>query len=212
MTDASISDSLEPWYQESRLIGGIGSDSLEKLLEMASNYIDVVRGHLGSGNLSILDLGSGVGIPGLLMALLDDALFVTLVDGMAKRSALASRYSIEFALADRLIARNGRAEELGDVLGRFDCVVARCFGAPPILAEIASGFIRPGGILLASEPPTPTDAQGVDNTRWSLAGLSKLGFGVPTFVHLDFHFVVIPKLQDRVRGRAFRNIVKNPLW
>ena len=50
----------------------------------------------------------------------------------------------------------------------FDLVVARSFGPPAVVAECAAPFLRVGGRLAVSEPPTGED-------RWPPAPLAELG-------------------------------------
>ena len=83
---------LEEWYAKGRLVGGIGSEPLERMFAHAGNYIDVIRELAGDGELSLLDLGSGVGIPGLLLAVESPSLSITLVDSMSRRTKVALEF------------------------------------------------------------------------------------------------------------------------
>ncbi len=56
--------------------------------------------------------------------------------------------------------------------GMADLVVARSFGPPAVVAECAAPLLRPGGVLLVSEPPGE-----VDGDRWPGAPLGELGLG-----------------------------------
>jgi 16S rRNA (guanine527-N7)-methyltransferase len=119
-----------------------------------------------------LDLGSGAGIPGLVLALAwPDSRWV-LLDAGERRVAHLRDAVTELALADRVEVRLQRAEVAGRDPGLragFDLVVARGFGPPPVTAECASPFLRVGGRLAVSEPPDdPED-------RWDEAGLGQLG-------------------------------------
>lgn len=69
-------------------------------------------------------------------------------------------------------ARAQRAEEAGrdpELRATFDLVTARGFGPPAVVAECAAPFLRPGGLLVVSEPPAGEAA------RWPAAGLAPLG-------------------------------------
>jgi 16S rRNA (guanine527-N7)-methyltransferase len=107
-----------------------------------------------------LDLGSGGGLPGLVLVVLAPVVWV-LLD--ARYSTTLTTAAGHLGLADRVVATHGRAEDLGrDPAYRatFDGVVARSFGPPPVVAECAAGFLKPGGFLVVSEPP------GEDGSRW----------------------------------------------
>ena len=202
---------LEEWYAQGKLVGGIGSDPLERIVAHAMNYISVIRELAGDGELYLLDLGSGVGIPGLLLALESPLWTVTLVDSMNRRSKVASEFILRLGLAQRVVAVNCRAEELLPAHAEeFDVVVARCFGPPPLLAELSVGFLRPGGILVVSEPPNSPE---VRNARWPVGGLKRLGYGSAGFFDQDFHFVGIRREKSVLpKSRAYSRLVKSPAW
>jgi 16S rRNA (guanine527-N7)-methyltransferase len=56
----------------------------------------------------------------------------------------------------------------GERRGAIDAVVARGFGPPGTTAECASPFLRPGGMLIVSDPPW-------DEDRWPVDGLGVVG-------------------------------------
>ena len=94
-----------------------------------------------------IDLGSGPGIPGLIIAIAGPEIRMTCLDS---RSA-----STEFVLAmnralkiPNLKTLEGRAESLAhdpDFRESFDLALARSFAPMPITVEIASGFLKLGG-------------------------------------------------------------------
>lgn len=123
----------------------------------------------------VLDLGSGGGVPGLvLVTLLWPEATATLVDASQRRCTYLEICVGELGLSGRVDVRHGRAEELGhapDLRGRADLVVARSFGPPAATAECGAPFLRVGGTLAVSEPP------GGSAGRWDAAGLAVLGLG-----------------------------------
>ena len=119
-----------------------------------------------------LDLGSGAGVPGLVLALGWPSSRWVLLDAGVRRTAFLESAIGELDLADRVRVVADRAERAardGALRGSFDLVVARSFGAPAVTAECATGFLRVGGLLVVSEPPTEA------GDRWSAAGLGELG-------------------------------------
>ena len=124
----------------------------------------------------VLDLGSGGGVPGLILArLVWPGATWCLLDGSVKRVAFLETAIAELGLAERVVAQAGRAEEIGrgSERGRFDLVVARSFGPPAVVAECAAPFLVVGGRLVVSEPPD-TDP----TTRWPAAGLADFGLAL----------------------------------
>ncbi len=98
----------------------------------------------------VLDVGSGGGVPGVLLALLRPDLDVTLTDSVQKK-ARALR-AIVTALALRAAVDGGRAEHMLEDQ-RFDTVVARAVGPLwKILAWLAPHWASFGRLLLVKGP------------------------------------------------------------
>ena len=94
---------------------------------------------------TLLDLGSGAGLPGLVLAMLLPETAVTLLEPMERRCRFLTEAVSELGLANVSVLR-GRAE---DVTVRTDVVTARAVAPLPRLAELAIGLVRPGGMVLA---------------------------------------------------------------
>jgi 16S rRNA (guanine527-N7)-methyltransferase len=124
-----------------------------------------------------LDLGSGGGVPGLVLALDWPDADVVLLDAGERRCAFLREAVKRLGLDGRADVVRQRAEEAGRsaaLRGGFDLVVARSFGPPAVTAECAAPFLRVGGHLVVSEPPAEADKAG----RWPPEGLSALGLVV----------------------------------
>ena len=94
---------------------------------------------------TLLDLGSGAGLPGLVLAMLLPETAVTLLEPMQRRCRFLAETVTELGLANASVVR-GRAET---VTVRADVVTARAVAPLPRLAELAIGVVRPGGMVLA---------------------------------------------------------------
>jgi 16S rRNA (guanine527-N7)-methyltransferase len=95
---------------------------------------------------SALDLGSGAGFPGLVLAAAFDARFA-LFEARRKRASYLQVAAHEMALENVAIERR-RASAASVVGGLYSLVTARAFGTSIELYEIAAAALRPGGILL----------------------------------------------------------------
>ena len=94
---------------------------------------------------SLVDLGTGAGLPGIPLALLDEERRVTLVDSNGKKI----RFLRE---AVRVLAlRNARVEQARaeDLQGQYDCVVARAFASIADLLRVGGHLLAPDGVCLA---------------------------------------------------------------
>jgi 16S rRNA (guanine527-N7)-methyltransferase len=133
-----------------------------------------------------LDLGSGAGLPGLVLARRWPSTRWVLLDANERRCAFLVDAVQQLGLGDRVSVERARAEQAShtpSLRGRFELVTARAFGRPAVVAECAAGFLTVGGLLVVSEPPDPQP------DRWPAEGLRQLGLRVdarevPGFVRL----------------------------
>ena len=102
---------------------------------------------------TLLDLGSGAGLPGLVLAMVLPDTEVTLLEPMERRCRFLTDCVTELGLANVTVLR-GRAE---DVTIRTDVVTARAVAPLPRLAELAMGVVRPGGMVLAIKGHTAAE-------------------------------------------------------
>jgi len=124
-----------------------------------------------------LDLGTGAGIPGLVLALAWPAATGALLDSRGRRTEFLAETLETLGLAGRLEIVTARAEDAArapELRGHFALVVARAFGAPAVTAECAVGFLTEGGQLAVSEPPSSDPGP-----RWPADRLAQLGLTTP---------------------------------
>ena len=102
---------------------------------------------------TLVDIGSGAGLPGLVLAMMRPDLHVTLLEPMERRTRFLSECVAELALANVTVLR-GRAE---DTAMRADVATARAVAPLGRLAELAIRVVRPGGMVLAIKGRTAPD-------------------------------------------------------
>lgn len=108
-----------------------------------------------------LDLGTGGGLPGMVLAILRPDVDVVLVDATSRKTREVERFRDELGLAN-VAVRWGRAEALAreeGLRGAFDGVVARALAPLTPLAELARGFVGPGGRIVAVKGPAWRDEE-----------------------------------------------------
>ena len=163
-------DRLDVVLERSRALGFLGPGPVAPQREHARSFLSPI-----GDCRRVLDLGSGGGVPGLVVAWELPDVEVLLLDAMAKRCDFLESAVRELGVEDRTAVRCGRAEELArdpELRAAFPLVVARSFGAPAVLAECAVGFLSgPGSRLLVSEPPDTSASE----QRWPSEGLAELG-------------------------------------
>lgn len=105
----------------------------------------------------VVDLGSGGGLPGLVLAATRDDLRLTLLDARQKRTDQLRRLVGRLGAADRVDVVCARVEQYGRGAGAgvFDVVVARKFGPPTEVVAAARLLLRPEGdrLLVVSDAP-----------------------------------------------------------
>lgn len=92
----------------------------------------------------VLDIGSGAGLPGLVLELARPDLRVCCVDGNSRRHRFVAMMIADLGLAAE--ARLARAEGLRE---RFEVVTARAVAPLPKLLELGWPLVAAGGVLLA---------------------------------------------------------------
>ena len=155
--------------ERARRLGVLGPGPVLDHVAHAEGFISSLD-DLAAGSL-VIDLGSGGGVPGLVIAEARPDLQIVLLDSLERRVALLAEAVVALQWQGRVRAELARAEEAGrsaDWRGEADAVTARSFGPPATVSECAAPLLRQGGLLIVSEPPEETD-------RWPAEGLALLG-------------------------------------
>lgn len=111
----------------------------------------VLLDHLGDAR-SVVDVGSGGGMPGLPLKIARPELRVVLVESDRRRAAFLVHAAATLGLADVEVVTD-RAETAGaagsPLRESFDAAVCRALAPMPVLVELCLPFVRVGGRLLA---------------------------------------------------------------
>jgi 16S rRNA (guanine(527)-N(7))-methyltransferase RsmG len=100
----------------------------------------------------ILDLGSGAGFPGLVLAAASPGANFTLVESRRKRASFLQVAMAEMALKNAVIEVR-RAEDIG-LAGQYDMVTARAFGDTAEIIHLVAKALRPGGLAMLYANPS----------------------------------------------------------
>ncbi|MGH9101557.1 MAG: RsmG family class I SAM-dependent methyltransferase, partial [Acidimicrobiales bacterium] len=144
---------------EARELGYLGPGPIEVHLDHSRGFADAIEAAAGVGSCSeeLMDLGSGGGLPGLALGVLWPGARVVLLDASRRRTEFLRSAVEALGLEDRATVLRARAEDVGrdaQWRERAGVVVARSFGSPAVTAECGSALVRPGGLLVVSEPPS----------------------------------------------------------
>lgn len=103
---------------------------------------------------SILDVGTGAGLPGLVLAVLDPERTFTLLEATGKKATFCEHVADRLGLGNVVVV-NARIEDYRPQRP-FDTVVARAFSALAELALLVGPVTARGGRLLAMKGADPT--------------------------------------------------------
>ena len=101
------------------------------------------------------DLGSGGGVPGVIVAIMRPDVAVTLVESDRRKAGFLVHLSGLLELANVTVAAR-RAEEMGSDpahRGSYDAVLSRAAAPPPLLWALSMPLLTPGGALWALVAP-----------------------------------------------------------
>lgn len=124
------------------------------------------------GGLRIVDIGSGGGFPGIVLAVRHPDSEVFLVEASACKCATMDAAISATGISNVRVIR-GRAEDLArnpDYRDSFDVATARALAEMPVLAELTLPFLKPGGFLMAYKGPGLHEELGRSTRAFSLLG------------------------------------------
>jgi len=136
----------------------------------------VLLDHLGHAQ-SLVDVGSGAGLPGLPIKIARPELDVTLIEADQGKAAFLVHACAALGL-ERVDVVARRAEDAGhdpSLREKFDVAVARALAPTPVLVELCLPFVRVGGRLLAQK----TESEDVGAAAHAIEMLG----GEPAVVH-----------------------------
>ncbi len=109
--------------------------------------------HLGGRAARILDVGSGGGLPGVVISLMLPQVSVTCVDTVGKKAAFIRQAAAELRLAN-LKAVHARVEEMSE---RFELITSRAFATLADFVRLTDTCLAEGGVWMAMKGKSPED-------------------------------------------------------
>lgn len=105
----------------------------------------------GREDISVIDVGTGAGFPGIVLKIAVPKIRLTLLDSLQKRLNFLDEVSSALSLAD-VKTVHGRAEDAGHdaaLREKYDVSCARAVANLPVLCEYCLPFVKTGGAFLA---------------------------------------------------------------
>ncbi|SDZ05985.1 16S rRNA (guanine527-N7)-methyltransferase [Variovorax sp. YR266] len=128
-----------------------GSVLTHHLLDSLAAVAPLQREWVGKGKL--LDVGSGGGLPGVVIAIMRPDLEVSCLDAVAKKAAFVQQVAAELELSN-LRGLHARVESL---VGSYEVISSRAFASLPDFFNGSMNLLAPGGVWLAMKGKVPTD-------------------------------------------------------
>lgn len=183
--------------------GLIGPREVERLWERHILNCVVLERLVPAGS-SLADIGSGAGLPGIVLALVRPDVHVTLVEPLLRRATFLTEAVDQLGLTDQVEVLRVRAEEYAGP--RFALVTARAVAPLDRLAALALRLLAPGGTLLAvkgRQAQAELDTHRATLARLGLADVELISVGAPLLAEPTT--VVIARADRRPAGRRGRH-------
>lgn len=132
-------------------------DPRQMLIQHILDSLSIVPHLAARGGQTILDVGSGGGLPGIVLAIVFPERRVTLNDIVQKKTAFQAQAKAELKL-ENLSVVTGRVEQLQpgiDVPGKFDAIVSRAFADLSDFVTLARHLVNEQGSIWAMKGVRP---------------------------------------------------------
>jgi 16S rRNA (guanine527-N7)-methyltransferase len=126
-------------------------DMLRQHLLDSMAVVGPLSRHLAGRAASVLDVGSGGGLPGVVLAICMPQLRVDCVDTVAKKAAFVQQVAGSLGLP-RLRGLHARVESL---TGPYDVVTSRAFASLRDFVTWSSAALAPAGVWMAMKAKSP---------------------------------------------------------
>lgn len=108
-------------------------------------------------NMSLADVGSGAGFPGIPLKLYCPSVDLSLLDAAAKRVRFLEACCQHLNVKAEILQIRAEDAGRGNLRERFDRVCARAVASLPVLVEYCLPLVRPGGQFVALKGPRASD-------------------------------------------------------
>ncbi|MEG1287482.1 MAG: 16S rRNA (guanine(527)-N(7))-methyltransferase RsmG [Clostridium sp.] len=146
-------DMLADWNQHMNLTGIV--DEKEVYIKHFLDSVSSIKNGYIKDGISLIDVGTGAGFPGLPLRICLENMEVTLLDSLNKRINFLQEVSKNVGIDD-IKYIHGRAEDFGkmeEYREQYDVATARAVAGLPILMEFCVPFIKVGGYFVCLKGP-----------------------------------------------------------
>jgi 16S rRNA (guanine527-N7)-methyltransferase len=128
-------------------------DSLAAVAPLQKHLVSSGLLSRGQGKVTLLDVGSGAGLPGVVFAICCPTLSVTCVDTVGKKAAFIKQAALSLGLPN-LTGLHARVETITE---SFDVISSRAFASLADFTAWSAKALAPGGVWMALKGKHPAD-------------------------------------------------------
>ncbi|NJJ35163.1 16S rRNA (guanine(527)-N(7))-methyltransferase RsmG [Clostridioides difficile] len=189
---------LVDWNQKMNLTGI--EDEKEVYVKHFLDSISAIKNGYIKNGMSIIDVGTGAGFPGIPLKICLDDLELTLLDSLNKRINFLEEVSRELELANIKFI-HGRAEDFGKdekYREKYDIATARAVAGLPILMEFCVPFVKVGGYFICLKGPNANLELEESQKAIDILGLEfveKIDVELPE-IDLNHNILVFKKIKE----------------
>ncbi|MFM8504777.1 MAG: RsmG family class I SAM-dependent methyltransferase [Acidimicrobiaceae bacterium] len=163
---------LEPVLRAAQRIGALSGAPIEQIIGHALWFAKAIPREAKR----VIDLGSGAGVPGLIVAFDRPELELVLVDRRSGRTDTLTRSVMALNIGGRVSVKCSEISDLvqdNKFFKQFDAAISRGLGPPVETLKLSRDLVKPGGVVIISEPPPSAQS------RWNPEDVLSLGLNGP---------------------------------
>lgn len=207
---------LVDWNQKMNLTGI--EEEREVYIKHFLDSISAITNNYIKDGMSIIDVGTGAGFPGLPLRICLKNVKLTLLDSLNKRINFLQEVSAKFGIDD-IEFIHGRAEDFGkdeNYREKYDIATARAVAGLPVLIEFCAPFIKLGGYFVCLKGPNANLELEEAKKAIEIMGLEfveKIDVKLPE-LDLSHNILVFKKIKNtpekypRKAGKPSKNPIK----
>lgn len=138
-----------------------------------------------AGAASVLDVGAGGGLPGMVLAIAKPGMKVSMIDTVHKKTAFLTQVKAELGLAN-VTVHTKKVQDL-EVATKFDVITSRAFADLSDFVNWSGHLLAEGGQFIALKGTAPPEEQERLPAEWKVTELRPLQVpGLQAERHLVF--------------------------
>ena len=164
---------LERILREAQRIGALSNAPVAEIIKHAKWFAEAIP----HSARTAVDLGSGAGVPGLIVALFCPQISLQLVDRRVGRTDVLVRAVHALNLTDKVTVKCSEISTMtkdSTWAKHFDVAMSRGLGPPIQTLNLSRDLVKPGVVIIISEPPPGSDS------RWDEQQVRALGLEGPS--------------------------------